>query len=159
MGFNCLKATATSRRQFTSLWTLNYVDCVLFSCKKESCQSCKLILKSLNLELAKNMIKPPLYNLINLFDFMGWLWNYIVFDKIKWLCAFTKYITKFDNKAPIHVNELILTAFSPFEIKCKILKTSGIIFIGHLGGWVFHIFPRLYSIMCVCVWEGILDTF
>ena len=70
-----------------------------------------------------------------------------MFDKIKWLCAFTKYITKFYNKAPIHVNELILTAFSPFEIKCKIIKTSGIVFLGHL-------------LDNVCVFgRRILDTF
>ena len=41
--------------------------------------------------------------------------NYIVFDEIKWLCAFTKYTTVF-NKAIIYVNELILTPLSPFDI-------------------------------------------
>ena len=70
------------------------------------------------------------------------------------LC-FTKYTTKIYNKATIYANELILALFSPFDIKCKILtlmwKTSGILFLGHLGGWVFHIFPRLHLIMCACV--------
>ena len=73
---------------------------------------------------------------------------------INWY-AFTKYTTKIYNTATIHVNKLILPPFSPFDIKCKIpylkWKASGNVFLGHLGGWVFHIFPRLHSIMYVCV--------
>ena len=121
-----------------------------------------ILFEVFHLELAKNMIKPPLIWLIYIFDFIGWLSNYVAFDKIKWFCAFTKYTTKIYDKATIHVNELILTPFSPFDIKCKIMwKTSGIVYSGHLGGWVFHIFPRLHSIMCVCVFGrgGTLDTF
>ena len=39
------------------------------------------------------------------------------------------------NKATILVNESILTPFSPCHIKCKNLmrKTSGNVFLGHLG--------------------------
>ena len=44
-----------------------------------------------------------------------------------------------------------LTPFSPFDTKCGKLnlmqKTSGNVFLGILGEWVFHIFPRLHSIM------------
>ena len=79
-----------------------------------------------NLELAKNMIKPPLIWLIYL------MYNFI---SCQWID--------------------IITLFSSFDINCKILtlmwKTSGILFLGHLGGWVFHIFPRLHLIMCVCL--------
>ena len=48
-------------------------------------------------------------------------------------------------------NELILTPFSPFDIKRKKCnaKNSGKVFLGHLGERVFHIFPRLHSIMGV----------
>ena len=42
--------------------------------------------------------------------------NYTVFDKIKCLCAFTKYTTKVYNKPTIYINELILTSFSAFDI-------------------------------------------
>ena len=73
---------------------------------------------------------------------------------INWY-AFTKYTTKIYSTVTIHVNKLILPPFSPFDIKCKIpylkWKASGNVFLGHLGGWVFHIFPRLHSIMYVCV--------
>ena len=36
--------------------------------------------------------------------------------------TFTKYTTKIYNNATIYVNELILTPFSPFDVKCKILN-------------------------------------
>ena len=79
-----------------------------------------------NFELAKNMIKPPLIWLIYL------MYNFI---SCQWID--------------------IITLFSSFDINCKILtlmwKTSGIVFSGHLGGWVFHIFPRLHLIMWVCL--------
>ena len=59
--------------------------------------------------------------------------------------------TKIYSKATIYVNEPILNPFSSFDIKCKKLnlmwKTSEDVILGHLGGWVFHIFPRLQSIM------------
>ena len=56
--------------------------------------------------------------------------NYIAFDEIKWLRlmksneikTFTKYTTKIYNNATIYVNELILTPFSPFNVKCKIFN-------------------------------------
>ena len=41
--------------------------------------------------------------------------NYIVFNEIKWLCAFTTYTTQICNKAAVYVNVLILTPFSPFK--------------------------------------------
>ena len=57
------------------------------------------------------------------------------------------------KKAAIYINELILKPFSPFDTKCKKLnlmrKTSGNVFLRHLEGWVFHIFPRLLSIIFV----------
>ena len=40
--------------------------------------------------------------------------NYVVFDEIKCLYAFTKYTAKVYNKVTIYMNELI--SFSPFEI-------------------------------------------
>ena len=47
----------------------------------------------------------------------------------------------------------ILTPFSLFDIKFKnpnlTRKTSGDLFLGHLGEQVFHIFPRLHLIMGV----------
>ena len=68
--------------------------------------------------------------------------NDVVFDEIKCLCAFIKYTTKFYNKATIYINELILTSFSPFDItvnaKYLMWKTSGNVFLGHLGGWVLQ---------------------
>ena len=42
-----------------------------------------------------------------------------VFYEFKWLLAFTNYTTKNYSKATINVSELILTPFSPFDIKCK----------------------------------------
>ena len=81
-----------------------------------------------NFELAINMIKPPLILLICL------MYNFI---SCHWID--------------------IITLFSSFDINCKILtliwKTSAILFLGHLGGWVFRIFPRLQLIMCVCLGE------
>ena len=43
--------------------------------------------------------------------------NYVVFDEIKCLRVFTKYTTKVYNKATIYINELIITSFSPFDIR------------------------------------------
>ena len=50
--------------------------------------------------------------------------NYVVFDETKCLRTLTKYNTKVYNKTTIHVNELILTPFSPFDItvNAKYLK-------------------------------------
>ena len=124
-------------------------------------QLCQLTYKHLNLEFAKKHDQSSV-NLTNVFDFTGCPSNYVVFDEIKWFCGFTKYTTNIDNKTTIHVNELILTPFSPFDIKYKILnimwKPSGNVFLGHVGGWFFHIFPRLlwivYVCACVCVCGG-----
>ena len=46
---------------------------------------------------------------------------YVVFDEIKWLCAFAKYITlKFTTEPQsMFVNKLILTLFNSFGIECK----------------------------------------
>ena len=77
--------------------------------------------------------------------------NYVVFDEIKCLSTFTKHTTKVYNKATIYINELILTPFSPFDItvnaKYFMWKTSGNVFLGHLGGWVFYIFPTVHLII------------
>ena len=77
--------------------------------------------------------------------------NYVVFDEIKCLRVFTKYTTKVYNKATIYINELILTSFSPFDIRVNakyvMWKTFGNLVLGHLGGWVFHIFPRVHWII------------
>ena len=71
-----------------------------------------------------------------------------------WLCRqIFEYITQkfIGNKAIIYASELILNPFSPFDSKCKKIslmqKTSWNVFLGHLGGWAFHIFPRLHSVM------------
>ena len=68
--------------------------------------------------------------------------NYFKFDEIKWLCAFTKHTTQtFIKKNRIDLSELVLTPFSPFDIKLVNLilnaknlmqKTSGNVFLGHL---------------------------
>ena len=58
---------------------------------------------------------------------------------------------KIYSKFTVYINELILTPFSPFDIKCKKInlmwKTSGNAFLGYLGQRFFQIFPRLHSIM------------
>ena len=56
---------------------------------------------------------------------------------------------RLNSKTATYVNKLILTQFSPLDIKCRNLmqKTSGNVFLGHLGWWVFHVFPRLHSIL------------
>ena len=53
------------------------------------------------------------------------------------------------NKATIFVNKLTLSALSPFVLNAKNLswKTSGNVVLGHLGEWVFQVFPRLHSIL------------
>ena len=59
-----------------------------------------------------------------------------MFDEIKCLYAFTKYtVQKFIAK-PQYINELILTLFSLFDIKCKktqCKKNPGNVFLGHLS--------------------------
>ena len=65
---------------------------------------------------------------------------------------FHRYIyirVQLNSKTATYVNKLILTLFSPLDIKCRNLmqKTSGNVFLGHLGWWVFHVFPRLHSIL------------
>ena len=74
---------------------------------------------------------------------MNWLYNYVTFDKIKWLSAFTKYITiKFLTKPQsIYINEFMLTSFSPFDIKCKKLNLKNIQRVS------FSYFSKLHSIM------------
>ena len=47
------------------------------------------------------------------------------------------------HKAKIYVNDMILTTFSPFDVKYKKLNWKSLC----LGGWDFHIFPRLHWIM------------
>ena len=58
---------------------------------------------------------------------------------------------KIYSKFTVYINELILTPFSPFDIKCKKInlmwKTSGNVFLGYLGERFFQISPRLHSIM------------
>ena len=59
-----------------------------------------------------------------------------------------------------YINEMMLTPFSPFDIKSKKINlmqnTSGNVFLGHQGRRVFHIFPRLHSIIGVGMWPQIL---
>ena len=79
--------------------------------------------------------------------------NYVAFDKmIVWL--YQIYNTKIHNKATIHVNDLILTPYSLFDIKCKNLnlmwKTWKCIF----RRVSFSSFPKVAfdSVsVCVCV--------
>ena len=130
-----------------TLWTMNHVDCVLFSCIylfHIVHNRVKFFKKNLNLQTwDKHQI---FINLTNVYVFIGWFLNDIAFDEIKWLCAFTKQTAKIYNKATIHVNELILIPFSPFVINYKILtllwKTSGNVFLRHLGGWFFLYFSE-----------------
>ena len=58
-------------------------------------------------------------NLTNVFDFIGQFWNYVTFDEIKWLFAFTKYATQKLRTKPrstplscheLHLVHLILNA-------------------------------------------------
>ena len=135
----------------SKLWTLNYVDCVPFS---YMILSILLTIELTYFEKSFSWIckkhDQTSINLIDVFDFIDSFLNYLAFNEIKWLCAFNKYTTQKLLTKPQCVNELILTPFSPFDIKCKKLnmnKTSGNAFLGHLGGWVFHIFPRLHSII------------
>ena len=66
------------------------------------------------------------------------------------------YYTKTYNKATISTYELILTLFSPFDIKCKKLnlmrKTYGNAFLGHLEFFIF-------SQICTRLWEVPLILF
>ena len=61
-------------------------------------------------------------------------------------------LTKYTTQKLITKPQSELT-ISPFDMKCKKLnlmwKTSGNVFSGHVAEWVFHIFPRLPSIMCL----------
>ena len=53
---------------------------------------------------------------------------------------------KIYSKFTVYINELILTPFSPFDIKCKKInlmwKTSGNAFLGYLGQ-IFSDFPKV----------------
>ena len=67
-------------------------------------------------------------------------------------CVPLRYILhKSSKQNPNLLQRVVLTPSSPFDVKCKKLnlmqKTSGNIFLGHLGGCIFHIFQRLHSIM------------
>ena len=99
-------------------------------------QSSQLIQKHLILEFQKNMTKPSWISC--------WVWWNQMFVCLYWI-----FYTKMYSKTTTYVNELILTLFSPFDIKYRNLmrKTSGNVFLGHLGWWVLHIFPRLHSIL------------
>ena len=118
---------------------------------------CNTLNTELILKFLKNMIKPPwiwlmylkLYGLI--FNLYWVWWNQIFVSLYKIYCI------KIYSKATIYVCELILTGFSPFNIKCKKLnaKTSGNIFLGSLVEWVFHFFLRLHSIIGCALWYPI----
>ena len=79
----------------------------------------------------------------------------ILLCEIKRRCAFTKHttqksITKSQSTSLswyyLQLGHLILNATNWMR------KTSGNAFLRHLGGRVFHIFPRLYSIVR---WRGV----
>ena len=103
-----------------TLWKLNYVDCVLFSC----ILSILFTIEPTNLKKYFSWIfekhDQTSINLTNVFDFIGYFLNRIVFDEIKWLFALTKYTTqKFTTKPQftsmswyldIHLVHLILNA-------------------------------------------------
>ena len=63
-------------------------------------------------------------------------------------CLYLVYYTKMINEEAIYINKLLLAPFSPLDIKCKKLslmrKTTGNVFLGHLGEKFFHFFPRLH---------------
>ena len=78
------------------------------------------------IEFPKNMIETLIWSVYLSFS------NCVGFDEIMWLCAFTKY-TKICNTAIIYINELILTPFSPLDIRCKKLNALHSIMGG--AGW------------------------
>ena len=108
-----------------TLWTLNYVDCVSFSCI-----SIFLLIEPTNLKKSYSRISEKhlqtSISLTDVFDFIGCFSNYVAFKEIKWLCVFTKFTAKKYNKATIYVNKLILAPFSPFDIKCKKLDAQSL---------------------------------
>ena len=66
------------------------------------------------------MIKPPFIGLIYYSTLKV---NFqIGFDEITSLCVFIKHCIKIYSQATIHFSEVILTPFSPFDIKCKKLN-------------------------------------
>ena len=113
-----------------TLWTLNHVDCIPFSCIDpfrivHNCAN--LIKKILILSLRKTSNLSWFHCCISLYR--------LTFElRCVWFCAFTKCTKKIYSKATIQVNKLILTPFSPFDIKCEILnltwKASGNVFLG-----------------------------
>ena len=80
-----------STKVISTLWTLNYDDCVPFLV---------LILSILFTIKATNLWKPYSWiskkhdqtsiNLTDVFNFKGWFSNYVGFHEIKLLCGFTK---------------------------------------------------------------------
>ena len=78
-----------------TLWTLNYVGCVAFSCL---IISILFLIEEANLQKSDSQISEEHYqtsnNWTNVLDFIGWFSNYAVLDGIKWLCAFTKETTE-----------------------------------------------------------------
>ena len=95
-----------------------------------------LTLKPPNLKVIYSLIyeehDQSFINLTDVFDFLGYFSNYVVFDEIKLLCALLNilYTQKFIT-ARINVSELILNA------KNLMWKSSGNVFLGHLGGLEF----------------------
>ena len=97
------------------------------------------------LEFVKNMIKPPLIWLMYLTlkaNFRIMLRLMISNCCVPLLNILHKDLCQW----------VILTPFSPFYIKCKKVNVKNLwkCILRHLGGWLFHIFPRLHSIM----WGG-----
>ena len=75
------------------------------------------------------------------------------------MCLYLTNYRKIYNKAVIYVKELILPpVYLISNAQNFMQKTYGNIFLGYPGGRVFHILPRLPSIMrcvCVCVCGGV----
>ena len=119
--------------------TFKYYESSLNNLNTDPCWFCSfflLTLKPPNLKVIYSLIyeehDQSFINLTDVFDFMGYFSNYVVFDEIKLLCALLNilYTQKFIT-ARISVSELILNA------KNLMWKSSGNVFLGHLGGLEF----------------------
>ena len=119
--------------------TFKYYESSLNNLNTDPCWFCSFFLLTLklpNLKVIYSLIykehDQSFINLTDVFHFMGYFSNYVVFDEIKLLCALLNilYTQKFIT-ARINVSELILNA------KNLMWKSSGNVFLGHLGGLEF----------------------
>ena len=109
-------------------------------------------LKNLILKFPKMHYQTSI-NLTDIFDFIGNFWITLGLMKPNGCMALLNILHINLQQCHNYVNGLILATFSTFASKCKkfnlMWKISGNVFLGHLGVWVFRIFPTLHSIMGV----------